>query len=462
MINKISTIFRQHWLLLTIVICGFLLRYHSYEKFPILGETKDEYAWSFLGASLLETGEPGSWSHFAAYTSFRTISIGQDQFHLVTPALDHPPLFSLIPGFFHMLRSNQWFDAPSVKAIRFPMIFLGTANIFILYGISSYIFKNKWKSLLAAMLYATIPSVVFGSRLVVAENLLTTWTLLGVLLIAFYSRLKKGNLLIVLLSIVSVLTKFSGVIIPVSFIFFALIQKDKRIFKSGLIGLSLGIGLFCLYGGYYDWQLFTSVFFSQSSRDVGLATLINRFFLHPTIVSHIFLDGWIFSGLITLPLFFYKKFYQKKTYLMNFIKISVLMQILFIATAVGETTVHGWYAYMLFPFFVLSITSAITSRKEQTMWVFPIIWLFLLSIFRMAFVYLSINPPVVITRLLIGLGVLPLIIYYQIGDKRRFAQFSILALIVLVILANIVSIWNISDVKYWEDDEYFLPSMVVK
>lgn len=119
------------FLLSLILLLAFGARLIHYDQFPVYGETQDEVAWTWLGSSLLKEGVPSAWSKFSAYEGFeykRIVGFGS----LVRPFLDHPPLFSLIPGFVH-LATSEWSQIPSVRVIRFPMIFLGTLNVFLLF-----------------------------------------------------------------------------------------------------------------------------------------------------------------------------------------------------------------------------------------------------------------------------------------------------------------------------------------
>lgn len=459
--NVFKTLYPSHVFAFVIILLGVALRFVGYAQFPVLGETKDEFAWTFLGSSLLETGIPNSWSHFSAYTPFTTLTIGFDQFPMVQPALDHPPLFSLIPGAMHLLTSDNWLSAPSIKAIRFPMIMLGGLNIALMYLVASLFFDKKSKALLATLFYATVPTIVFSSRLVVAENLLVTWTLLSVLFIQLNLNKNVRLLALTIVGIMSVVTKFSGVVVPLTVLLYGFLNKDKMVIKAGVLGAVTGIMLFMFYGLWFDWNLFTQIFFSQSGRDIGLATLINRFFLHPTIVSHIFLDGWIIVGLLSLVHFFTLTAEKKRnTQLLQFIKVTILLQLTFIATAVGEETIHGWYAYTLFPLLMLAIVALIDSPKK-IIWVFPLIWVFFLPTIRTGFSYTVGLPSVFLTRGIIGVGFLPLLAsIFKNGEKIQ--KYIFIGIIGAVILANIATILNISDIKYWQDDEYFLPSRVVK
>ena len=126
----------------TIIFLGLFLRAYRYPEFPIAGETADETAWTMLGSSIIQVGEPISWSYFGSYKNYIYKDNGDSKAPLVKPVLDHPIIFSLIPGFFHSLK-NSWDQIPSMKLIRLPMILIGTANIWLLYLVAQKIFKER-------------------------------------------------------------------------------------------------------------------------------------------------------------------------------------------------------------------------------------------------------------------------------------------------------------------------------
>jgi len=107
-------VFKKNWLIVTILLLGLFLRAYQYAEFPIAGETADEIAWTMQGASLIQEGQPTSWSYFGSYKDFIYRDNGEGKAPWVRPVLDHPPLFGLIPGFFHTLKSS-WDEIPSIN-----------------------------------------------------------------------------------------------------------------------------------------------------------------------------------------------------------------------------------------------------------------------------------------------------------------------------------------------------------
>ena len=143
-----------------ILLVAFVLRAHQYYEFPIAGETADEYAWTYLGSSLIQDGQPSSWSYFGPYQPDYVYQHRENEAPIVRPALDHPPLFSFLPGLAHSLRSN-WIEPASIKVVRAPLIILGTLNVLLLYFVSRKLFSKPYYRLLATAIYATAPTILY-------------------------------------------------------------------------------------------------------------------------------------------------------------------------------------------------------------------------------------------------------------------------------------------------------------
>lgn len=447
-------IFSKHFFVfVAILVVAFFLRFYNYTSFPITGETADENAWTFFGASLIQDGQPTSWSYFRPYLEGNYVYQDRgDEAPLVRPALDHPPLFALIPGFAHSLKNN-WTDFPSLKLIRFPMLFVGTINVALLFILADKYFKKKKWVYLTSLIYATAPSFVFASRLVVAENLLVTWTLLALIFLR-PEKWKFRYLLLLLVGILAVLTKVSGVIIPISIFVYGLAIKDKKAMMAGVWGLVAGGLLFALWGAYFNWQLFIDVLFGQSNRPIGWVTLHNRFFLHPSVIEKIFFDGWIILGLIASAISLYK---NKKTFLA--LNTFVIFNLLFILATSGENTYHGWYDYMLYPLFVVAMVDNLKRIfKKENYKMFGLMWLLVLPLFRVAGIHdhWYHEIPSIVMRGVMALGFIPyglsLLLPKVKGKKLNLGMWVLIGLLLIV---NVYVIIVFDHTRYWEMDSGF-------
>lgn len=456
------------WLIVPVLILALVLRGHNYAQFPVVGETQDEVAWTYLGSSLLADHVPTSWSYFKSYgveyqfkASLRPTDGGQTEAPLVRPVLDHPPLFSLLPGLAHWVsttfKQQSWLEFPAATVFRAPMILLGTLNVFLLYLAAKYILPNKKWALLAALFYAVWPAAVFSSRLVVAENLIITWELLALGLIwgKFYQK-KWGWWSLVLVAVAAVLSKVSGLVVPATIIGYGLLARKSKIAWAGVAGGVLGVLAFAAYGAIYDWQLFLSVLGDQSGRMLGLATFHNRFLLHPALVDKFYFDGLVMAGLFAAVITLSQTKFQNSKPL-SLLNLLILINLAFIVLTSGEQTFHGWYDYMLYPLFVLSLTQVwqqIADQENYTLW--GVFWILLLPIFRwllkINFTLAEVNSLVI--RGLIVLGFVPLGLL-MLGQKK-LGKTSFYLLTGLLLVVAVIVTWQFQMVDYWEVDSFFL------
>lgn len=185
-------------LLTLIVLGGFLIRIYNIHSNP-LGLFCDEAA----------TG-------YNAYTIFQS---GRDEYGEIMPALFRS--FEIYrPGF------PMYFTAPFVGIFglsefttRLPSVIVGTANIVVIYFLTTLLFKSKKAGLLSAFFLAISPWHIHFSRYAEGNIYLPFFASLGVLL-------------------------------------FILAVKHKRDLFFGLSGAVFGIGLYTYYQAYYLMPLF--------------------------------------------------------------------------------------------------------------------------------------------------------------------------------------------------------------
>lgn len=434
---------KNHLLILSIVLITFLgalLRFHNYAQFPSYNATMDERAWTWLGASLLTDGQPTSWSLFHSYTDDYVYQDRGDNAPLVRPALDHPPLFSLIPGAFHLLSGQGTYDAPSQTAIRFPMVLIGTLNAF-LFALLAYRLTDKKTAFLVSLFFASSPLVVASSRLVVADNLLAT-LVLAVLLV--FTLKKQRLILLMLLSALAILFKVQGVFIGAGILLYFFAEKK---YKSVLLvagSMFFAVAIFALYGAFFNWDLFVAIFAEQSKRMIGLTTLLHRFFFYPSLATELWPTGEksiLFVLAVGVVIQKHKdKFFQ----LVGSIFIAYLVVAL---AAFDETNINGWYEYALFPLLFICaipvIKFILENVSKMATW---LLWLlFSLPLLKMWAVNLGqLEPFTPLTR-----KFLPLLggVIYLPWSKSLQKVITWGFLLVIVGLQIVVS-WTLSNQSY--------------
>ncbi len=439
-----------------IITLAFLLRFHRYTEFPTTIETADEIAWTWLGASLISEGAPTSWSYFSAYDDGHYI-YGDSPVHapFVRPAVDHPPLFSLIPGAFHLL-DGSWDAMPNFHTIRMPMILMATVAVALFAYWTRMVLEPKW-SLLATTLYAVIPTFVFASRVVVSENFLIILLLLTAILVQKWQttstlpkkqqqlRIKTYALAFILIGIASLLTKISGITIPITLLAYAILRKDATLIKIAITSTIAGVLALIVYAAAINIDLFFAIQTEQASRPIGLTTLYNRFFVKPNIASKIYYDGWIVVGFFGFIFALLKKELTKQSDFWLFSLLSVITTLGFIGVSGGAFTFYGWYSYPLFPFFVLFTTLLLKNAYKKYL-LTGILWILLLPGVDTAFIFATkhdlLTKPII--RVIYVLGFVPLAL--SITPLKRMSKYAQIFLLVGILSAGIVSILAVDGV----------------
>lgn len=435
--------FKKHSLIINIfliTLLAFVLRFHNYALFPAHDATADEKAWTWLGASLLSEGQPTSWSLFHSYENSYIYQERGNSAPLVRPALDHPPLFSLIPGIFHLLSGQDTYDLPSQVAIRFPMVLIGTLNV-LLFALLAHRLTDKKTAFLVSLLFASSPLVVTSSRLVVADNLLASL----VLIVALFFTLQKPPLsLLMFLSVLAILLKVQGTFLGAGLALYFFAEKKYKSATLIIGSVFIAIGIFAIYGAFFNWDLFIAIFAEQAKRLIGLTTLLHRFFFYPSLAAELWPTGEkSILFVLTIGVVIYK--YQDKFFR---VLSSILLAYLVVALAAfDETNINGWYEYALFPIFficIIPILKFILERLHKAaIW---LLWLlFALPLLKMWMVNLGQLEP--FTPLIRKL--LPLVggVVYLPWSKSLQKVITWVFLLTLIVLQVIVS-WTLSNQSY--------------
>ncbi|WP_217359967.1 glycosyltransferase family 39 protein, partial [Anabaena sp. UHCC 0253] len=163
---------RKDWFFCTLItILGSAIRIYNYDQIPAHNWTADEYAFAWSGMSLIQDHVPTSWSWLKAYGDIPKVYWKNGTYQLVTPWLDHPPLFSLIVGSAAILGGAKTFFDCTLTSIRIPSLILGIVSISLFYVFSLKL-CNTNIAIISTLIFATNPNTVFLSRLAVSENLI--------------------------------------------------------------------------------------------------------------------------------------------------------------------------------------------------------------------------------------------------------------------------------------------------
>jgi len=458
---------KRHWFLglfVLIFLLGTGLRMHNYWLFPVGGETADETAWTMLGSSLLQTGQPTSWSSFPSYTNAELVVWAGNEFRLVSPALDHPPLFGLVPGSVVTLMGQFWKQLPSIKLIRAPLILIGSINLFLFaYWMWRLSVSKVWKTV-SFLLFATAPAWVFLSRLVVSENLLTTWLLL--LAVVLQSKSKWRLQAIVILHALLPLTKAIGIPLAIASVLILFTEKEwNQFWKPALVGLLAGLGGWLFYAAIFDFDLWWQVQFLQTRRGTGLANLYNSFLWRPVLINKIFLDPWTWLGHIVAGLWLVRDDDKKTSRWQRWWGLSWLSYWGFLLISVGENVTHGWYQIAMLPMLAIGFGAAIDWIWSRISWWGLALISLLLTLPVRTGLYYWLGKQLFIWQAglqrmwLVGVGIIVLFGVMKLKNRQIFKLAGLL-LIGLVVIGNILTVTQIDQWKYWEEEVAFKEHLI--
>lgn len=314
----------------------------SYDKIPKVGETFDEYAFAWAGASMWNHGVPVAWTtNLGVYKSVASenssmkgseldglqlthagtrinlknpdsgslpiisvqtvdYGLGDRYVALVEPYFDHPPLTGLIYG-ATISQDNESLIGIEAEEYRYANRFIYLA-CGILVAVLAYQISGAWAGVFAGGVYLTMPSVMLSQRLTLAENILALW-LVAILLAMFGAKNSKhwGWLLSAgIVSGLAILTKMSGVAVLIGAVW--LLYRWSFPWRQWLWvvvpAVFLG-GMFVIYGTWLSSDLFWEVMVSQAGR--GNWGIIN---VYQSMGRLFFLgfpmDGWWVGGLVVL------------------------------------------------------------------------------------------------------------------------------------------------------------------
>jgi hypothetical protein len=378
-INKYSFIF-----LFVIVVLGFLLRSHDLNTWPRKGATFDEYAWTWQGISIIQNGVPTSWSYHPQYKNRKLIIYQKTNFIMVTPYLEHPPVFGLVAGSYALLNGVKGIYNVDIDKIRGLAIILGLASIVSLYFLTNELYGKK-VALFSSFLYAIIPTIAIGSRIVQNENFFIPVWIISLFLTVKFIKTKKS----LYRNIAAILCGFLGLAkvpwLAGAFsivIIFIYLKRYNDIFKFLIIVVPIFL-LFFVYGFYYDKEVFLGLWNLQLNRYDLDFTSIYALFQKPYLADRFYLDGWIYWGWFSLVLLFTKD--VKKNL---FIIAPILVYFLVFLIAIPDEPGHGWYRYPFYPFLVVSIALFIKEYFAKN-WILTFLFLVFVgsSLLQLTWVY---------------------------------------------------------------------------
>ncbi|MBM4064322.1 MAG: phospholipid carrier-dependent glycosyltransferase [Planctomycetes bacterium] len=283
--NRIQEYFAyvtQKWpivALIFIVILGATLRLDKYSVVPPHGDTMDSYQEAWNGYHILHGEGPKSWEYVYFLPAYKNedkkfLKWFGDTFMIVKRYIAHPPLFSILAGIPPSISGAKDYLDCRLTAIRLTPIFISTVTIILVFIVSHKIYKSNTASVIAGLLYATVPLIVASGRIAKGDCLLALVLISGVLCVLKYTESKKWIYVIFtgLLAGVSFWCKETGmcviVILPV-------LMGRKGFLKEACIAAGIGIFLAACYL-LYNYLINPEAFFKiLSLRGEHQGTVFN-------------------------------------------------------------------------------------------------------------------------------------------------------------------------------------------
>ncbi len=323
----------------------------------------DERSWLLLGTSLLSKGVPSSWTiYWNTYEHLEGLEYGGRTETVVTPYLDHPPLFGLGMGLWATLTDNNTSEPLNWATLRLPMIALALGTIVMTWLFLHRLFNPTFAAL-TAVAFAFFPSHIIASRFIAPEHAIAFLLVSSLYAFAVIDtpRGKTSHRTVAMATIVTICSlaiflKLSAIVIPATLGLLALLRKNTTVFL-GVAGATLiSIFLFLAYGAYYDWGLFLEVLGGHTGRP-------QSFWHFWSIVTQMDLgyfslrDPSIIIGFVGLFTLLANRSIPWRKRLYIFVPL-LNFSVLFLFIAPVES--YGWYKYVLFPLLAIGLGYAAT------------------------------------------------------------------------------------------------------
>ncbi len=436
-----KSIYRFRFIILGfILVLGLYLRNNNLYTWPRLGATFDEYAWTWQGISLIQNHIPISWSPLSPYKGRKQTIYQKANFFIVKPYLEHPPLFGLVAGSYALFNGAKGMFDLSLYNIRGLALLLGVLSIFILYVFAAEIYG--WGiGLLSALIYATVPTIAVGSRIVENENFFIPLFLLALFFISKFIKTKNPwfrNLAAIICGLLS-LAKVPWLAAALAVVLILLyLRKYKDVVKFLAIVVPIFF-IYVLYGFYYDGSLFLSLMSFQLQRYDLTFNSIFALFTSPYLADRFTIDGWIYFGWFAVFLLAVKEFKKNSLVLLSFLAYFAVF-----VFAIPNEPSHGWYRYPFYPFLVISTALFLREYFNKN---YLLTFLFLiftgLSMLQLSWAQ-SFGFSFLIFRfflLFFGVSLTPLFIPKTEKISRFFSYCSL----VIILLLNIWSVFNYNE-----------------
>ena len=348
----------QNWsivALILIVILGATLRLNNYSVVPPHGDTMDPYSEAWNGYHILHGDGPKSWEppyFLSAYKAedIKFIRWFGDSFRIVKGYIDHPPLFSIFAGIPPTICGAKDYLDCRFTTFNLTPIFFSTLTIILVFLVSYKIYKSNTVSIIASLLYATVPLIVAAGRIAKGDCLLSLVIISGVLCVLKYTESKKKIYVIFagLLAGVSFWSKEPGIC---ALVIYPLLLSRKGFIKEA--GITAGIG-FLLAASYllYNYLINPEAFFKmlalRNEQHMTVFNIVLRYIKEPRLaqVSANFGMGYL--------LWFWYVIVYSMGKRDQTVPITAFIFLMTLCAVSSDIYSYGWYLFPMYPFMAIA------------------------------------------------------------------------------------------------------------
>jgi hypothetical protein len=373
--------------LLVLFVGSIFLRSASLGTYPAPRSTNDEYHYLWVGLSLLDTGAPVSWSYQSVpQTRIAEVEWAPHPLVIVRPALDHPPLYSLLAGVVAKMTGAKPVNVPAKDGgtVQLYDVDMGGTRVLsiLLYAVSFLLLFDLIRravdtntALLTVGFFGIISHIVLHQRLLVTESLSTPIWLLSLWSVQRYvtgtaSRRSMAITTAVccaLAVLCKLVTASQGA--AVAFMLLMYGRRKETIYPA--IGVAAGILVYVVYCALQSWPAFVGIMRAQSGRFDDFSALTKAFvasqLVHMQDVNSMLFAGWVCTLAALLSPNPVRLLGVFGTYLGCFA---------FFASSSG---IYGWHWMPVYPFLCLGL-ALVTLRVFTTAELFPSLLFLLLFV----------------------------------------------------------------------------------
>jgi hypothetical protein len=340
-----------------IFLVGLLLRLYHLDRFPERNRTADEYAWTWSGMTLLSEGTPRAWSWLPGYRDFPVIKWRGNDYRIVRPWLDHPPLYPIFVGaFIHATGTHDPFSVELLPMRLSTMLLFAISYWLLFLALKRY--DDPTLTLLTLALWCVAPTAVWNGRLVMAEQMMLPLALAGWLALSRWQETQRRRWLVALGAICAALPLCKAAATAFVLWLFALAvrQRDRRAALASSIGAISGFAIYMAYGAHFGWHLFRVVLSVQGARFTNFGGF-NALIFAPRVVEKPFMYLPFLLGFFVLLSDLRARRYVE----VGLFTVAYCAGITFLLPWNG----YGWYLIPLYPALAFGLASFIVRTLRE-------------------------------------------------------------------------------------------------